>query len=70
VLAVGMKLLAFSAPFYDADAYHKLIRKNYDLYYKDDNTPPAQPAYSVPYDADQRLELRETTGREVAKLLL
>ncbi|MCC6804476.1 MAG: hypothetical protein IT319_16450 [Anaerolineae bacterium] len=70
MIAVGKKLLPFTPPFYDADAYHKLIRKSYDLYYRDDNTPPAQPAYSVPYDVEQRLELRETVAREVAKCLL
>jgi hypothetical protein len=69
MVAVGKKLLPFSAPFYDADAYHKLIRKNYDLYYRDDNTPPAQPAYSVPYDAEQRLDLRATIAHELAKCL-
>lgn len=70
MVAVGVKLLAFGAPFYDADAYHKLIRKNYDLYYRDDNKPPTHPAYSVPYDVDQRLELRATIAHEVAKCLL
>ena len=70
VIAVGMKLLAFAAPFYDADAYHKLIRKSYDLYYRDDNKPPAQPSYRVPYDAEQRLELRAMISHEVAKCLL
>ncbi len=69
ILAVGKKHLAFSAPFYDADAYHKLIRKSYDLYYADNNKPPAQPSYTVAYDAEQRLELRETIGREVWKCL-
>jgi len=70
ILAVGKKLLKFSAPFYDADAYHKLIRNNYDLYYQDDNKPPVQPSYSVPYDSEQRLDLRTTIAREVGKLLL
>jgi hypothetical protein len=69
ILAVGRKMLKFSAPFYDADAYHKLIRDNYDLYYQDDNKPPPQPAYSVAYDAEQRLELRGLIAHEVARLL-
>ncbi len=68
-ITVGKKLLSFSAPFYDADAYHKLIRKGYDLYYHDDNQPPAQPAYSVRYDPEQRLELRAIIAHEVAKML-
>lgn len=70
IITIGAKQLPFSAPFYDADAYHKLIRQNYDLYYRDDNRPPAQPAFSVRYDPDQRLELRETLDRELSKYLL
>lgn len=70
VVCVGYKLLAFSAPFYDADAYHTLIRKSYDLYYKDDNRPPAKPAYSVAYDAETRLELRGTVKHEVLKIVM
>lgn len=70
VIAVGSKMLAFSSPFYDADAYHKLIKQNYDLYYTDDNRPPAQASFSVRYDAEERLELRETIGKEVARLLV
>ncbi len=69
ILAIGKKMLKFSAPFYDADAYHKIIRDNYNLYYQDDNRPPTQPAYSVAYDAEQRLELRGMIAHEVAKLL-
>ena len=70
ILAIGKKMLKFSAPFYDADAYHKLIRDAYDLYYQDDRKPPTQPAYSVAYDAEQRLELRGMIAHEVGKLLL
>ena len=69
LIAVGKKLLPFSAPFYDADAYHKLIRDHYDLYYHDDSTPPAKPAFSVRYDAEQRLDLRATIAHELAKCL-
>ena len=70
IVCIGKKQLKFSAPFYDADAYHKLIRDAYDLYYQDDNQPPAQPSYSVTYDVEQRLELRGMIAHEVGKLLL
>ncbi len=70
VISVGQKHLAYSVDFYDADAYHKLIRKNYDLYYKDDNRPPAKPAYSVAYDAEARLDLRAIVTHEVAKMVM
>ena len=56
---VGVRRLAYSAPFYEAEAYHKLIRNSFDLYYGDDGTPPAQPTLSVLYDEAQRLTLRE-----------
>jgi hypothetical protein len=55
----GVKRLAYSAPFYEAEAYHKLIRKNFDLYYADDGAPPAHPTLDTPYDEARRLELRE-----------
>ncbi len=67
-VVIGKKLLAFSPPFYDADAYAKLIRKNYDLYYHDDGSPPAKPVFAVHYDAETRLDLRATVARELAKL--
>ena len=69
ILCIGKKMLKFSAPFYDADAYHKLIRDAYDLYYQDDRKPPSQPAYTVAYDAEQRLDLRGIIAHEVAKLI-
>lgn len=70
VISVGQKHLAYSADFYDADAYHKLIRQSYNLYYQDDNRPPVKPTYSVAYDADARLDLRGIVTHEVAKLVL
>lgn len=70
VIVVGSKTLAFSAPFYETEAYHKLIKQNYDLYYTDDNRPPAQPSFSVRYDPEARLDLRETVGKEMARLAL
>ncbi len=55
---VGVKRLHYRAPFYEAEAYHKLIRKNFDLYYGDDGSPPSQPALDVIYDEAERLALR------------
>ena len=65
-IAVGAKRLAYSAPFYDAEAYHKLIRRNYDLYYKDDGLPPAD-SLVIPYHHDERLQLREVVAAELAR---
>src|SRR5690606_27984089 len=65
-LLIGSKRLAYSAPFYDAEAYHKLIRRNYDLYYQDDDLPPSD-ALTIPYQPEHRLTLRETIASEFAR---
>jgi hypothetical protein len=60
MVTVATKHLAYSAPTYEAEAYHKLIRKNFDLYYHDDGAPPAaNRLYTVRYDPAQRLAIRE-----------
>ena len=56
---VGTKYLPFAAPFYEAEAYHKLIRSGFSVYYADDGAPPAAPRYDAPYHAGQRLALRD-----------
>jgi len=60
-IIVGSKLLPFTAPFYEAEAYHKLIRDGFDLYYTDRGTPPDENrrVFTVTYDPAQRLELRD-----------
>ncbi len=68
VIVIGSKMLAYSEPFYEAEAYHKLIKQSYDLYYRDDNRPPPLPAYSVRYDPEARLDLRATIAKELARL--
>ena len=65
-IAVGVKRLAFARDFYDAEAYHKLIRRGYDLYYNDDGLPPPD-AFTIAYSAEMRLSLRETIAAELAK---
>jgi hypothetical protein len=66
VLLVGVKRLPYAAPFYDAEAYHKLIRRNYDLYYQDNGAPPAD-AQAIPYQPELRLSLRERIAAELAE---
>ena len=60
-IIVGSKLLAFTAPFYEAEAYHKLIRDSFDLYYTDRGAPPEQNhwVFTTLYNPTQRLELRD-----------
>ncbi|NDJ61784.1 MAG: hypothetical protein GYB67_11705 [Chloroflexi bacterium] len=61
VLSVGAKQLSYSAPFFDPEAYHKLIRRGYDVYYRDDGAPPAEAKRCavLTYTPDERLALRE-----------
>jgi hypothetical protein len=66
MIFVGVKRLAYARDFYDAEAYYKLIRRSYDLYYDDDSLPPAD-AFTILYSAEQRLSLRETIAAELAK---
>jgi hypothetical protein len=58
---VGTKILPFTAPFYDADAYNKLIRREFNLYYSDSPAPPPpeRRVLNAPYEASKRLEHRE-----------
>lgn len=66
LISVGVKRLPYAGDFYDAEAYHKLIRRSYDLYYRDDSLPPAD-AFTTAYSAEMRLSLRDTLAAELAK---
>lgn len=65
VILIGTRRLPYTVDFYEAEAYHKLIRRDYDLYYKDDSTPPSD-ALAIPYSTELRLTLRETIAAELA----
>lgn len=67
-IMVGMKRLAFAAPFYDAEAYFKLIPKAFDLYYNDSGSPPDAPVLIFNYDVKARLEARERVTAALAAL--
>lgn len=59
-IIVGQKVLPYSASFYEAEAYHKLIRKGFDIYYSDTGAPPTTTrSYDALYSLEQRLEMRE-----------
>lgn len=60
-IVVGVKHLAFAAPFFDAEAYHALIKRDFKTYYNDDSAPPIPENYraSFAFDADRRLEQRK-----------
>lgn len=61
LIAVGTKLVPYSAPTYEAEAYHKLMRRTFDLYYKDNGSPPGASTrlFTTSYDPEQRLAIRD-----------
>ena len=66
-IIVGQKVLPFTPPFYEAEAYHKLIRKGFDIYYSDNGSPPTTRWYNALYTEAQRLEMREAVRAAMAK---
>jgi len=70
LIMLGVRRLAFAAPFYDAEAYVKLIRGAFDLYYDDKGNPPPTPALTFAYDAAKRLEQREVVAKTLQKLAI
>ncbi|MCL4249981.1 MAG: hypothetical protein KJ065_17675 [Anaerolineae bacterium] len=61
-IIMGQRTLPYAAPFYEAEVYHKLMRKDFTVYYDDNGAPPAPLLRSldVTYDLQARLALRET----------
>jgi hypothetical protein len=68
VLAATRRL-AYALDFYEADAYHKRIRREFTLYYNDNGHPPAEPAWSAEYSAGDRLALRAQAAAALAALI-
>jgi hypothetical protein len=58
MLCVGGKCLAYNAPFFDVEAYHRLIARDFRLYYGDDGRPPSAPVWHAPHSAQQPLVQR------------
>jgi hypothetical protein len=61
-VTVGVKALTYTAAIYNPEAYHALIRKDYRLYYADDNRPPSAPPL-LTYDPARRLAQRQQVER-------
>ncbi|MCA9910148.1 MAG: hypothetical protein KC519_15930 [Anaerolineae bacterium] len=61
-IIMGQRTLPYAAAFYEAEVYHKLMRKDFTIYYDDDGAPPAPLLRSLDatYDPQERLALRET----------
>jgi hypothetical protein len=65
LIVVGTKRLRYIAPTYEAEAYHKLLRKTFEPYYDGDASPPpdATRLLSARYGSERRLELRDAVQR-------
>jgi hypothetical protein len=55
----GTRKTPYTAPVYNAEAYHKLIRKSYTTYYNDSGEPPSTPLFEIQYEPENRLEIRQ-----------
>ncbi len=70
-LRAGTRRLPYILDFYEADAYHKRIRREYALYYGDHSAPPGadDAAWTARYHTEERLTLRAEIGVVLAGLV-
>ncbi|MBL8146738.1 MAG: hypothetical protein JNL34_10170 [Anaerolineae bacterium] len=70
-LRTGVRRLAYALDFFEADAYHKRIRREFALYYADDGAPPAEDAavWNASYTPDNRLALRAEAAEAITRLI-
>lgn len=70
-LLIATKPLKFSAPVYNAESYHALIRQSFKTYYADDGSPPSEDyiIYETTFDPTRRLKLREELATEMIQWL-
>ena len=70
-LRTGVRRLAYALDFFEADAYHKRIRREFALYYADDGAPPAEDAAvcNASYTPDNRLALRAEAAEAITRLI-
>lgn len=70
-LRTGIRRLAYALDFFEADAYHKRIRREFALYYADDGSPPneASAAWTAGYSSADRLALRDQAAAAIRDLI-
>lgn len=68
-LIIGMRDLGYTAPVYTAEAFWKLIKRDYTTYYQDDGQPPQgnQILYQVTYEPVNRLTIRQQIQEVIAR---
>lgn len=67
-ILIGVKRLPFAHPFFDPEPYHRLVGRDYTLYYDDDGSPPSQWIYRAPYVLAERLAQREAVAEALKTL--
>jgi hypothetical protein len=70
-LLIGDKQAAYTTAFYSPDAYMKLMRDDYTVYYKDDGSPPPPERIraAIPVVRAERLAQRDLLRRTLAALI-
>ncbi|MBW4436691.1 MAG: hypothetical protein KME04_06125 [Pleurocapsa minor GSE-CHR-MK-17-07R] len=70
-LLIGSKQVAYGTAFYSPDAYMKLMRDDYAVYYKDDGGPPAPERIRTTFavQPDERLAQRTLLRKSLATLI-
>jgi hypothetical protein len=67
-IVLGVKELAFKAPFYNAESYFYQMQRGFDLYYAGDGSPDgAAPRYTAAYDPARRLAIRGDLQAELIR---
>jgi hypothetical protein len=62
---VGVKTLAYSAPYFNVESYMRQTQSDFRIYYPDDGRPPMDKPILAHYDPAQRLQLRRDVQREL-----
>jgi hypothetical protein len=67
-ICLGTKRLPFARPFFDPEPYHRLIGRDFTLYYDDDGAPPSEPNCRIAFAPEERLAQRKAVAEALAAL--
>jgi hypothetical protein len=68
-IACGLRSLTYSAPVYQPEAFHALIRRDFSLYYADEGGPPTEgEGLRFPWAVDDRLAHRLAIAEHLRQL--
>lgn len=71
LIVIGTKRAPYAVDFFEAEAYMKLMKRDYSTYYKDDGSPPLHESWlwSAPYNAADRLAQRAQLAEALARFV-